>query len=157
MLPHWQKVTTVLVTLAMKIGALDKDGLDLKYTIGTSYNVSEVSGWSIPKALESSMQQAGCEIEPRYKSSMSETLRKIFDGYKNINKKMTLIILTDGLWKGETNDDNVEKLIATFILDLDKRLKKWESRWFSIQFVYFGNDENAIRRLDKLDNNMPIE
>jgi len=70
---------------------------------------------------------------------------------------MTLIILTDGLWKGAASSDDVENLIAGFITNLNERLKKWESRWFSIQFVSFGEDEEALKRLDKLDNDMPIE
>jgi hypothetical protein len=157
MKPHWAVATRVLITLAMKIGPLDNDGLDLIYTIGTNYNRKEVKGWAIPKTFRNSMQGSGEEINHMYKTNMKETLEKIFDKYTDTSKKMTLIVLTDGLWEGCANNDDVEKLIASFLTKLKPRLKKWESRWFSIQFVSFGENEPALDRLRKLDDNMPTE
>jgi hypothetical protein len=158
MIPYWAIATDVLVTLAMKIGPLDRDGLDLVYTIPNEYDLEEVKGWDIPTKFKHSMYLAGQEIDDRYNTNMGETLRKIFDRYShNIHRKMTLIILTDGLWRGCVSEDAVEKLVADFITKLNLRLKKWESRWFSIQFVSFGEDEDALLRLKKLDDNMPIK
>jgi hypothetical protein len=157
MKPHWAVATQVLITLAMKIGPLDKDGLDLIYTIGSNYNRKEVTGWAIPKTFRNSMQSSGEEINHMYKTNMKETLEKIFDRYTDTSKKMTLIVLTDGLWEGCANNDDVEKLIASFLTKLKPRLKKWESRWFSIQFVSFGENEPALDRLRNLDDNMPTE
>jgi hypothetical protein len=154
---HWDVVTEVLITLAMKIGPLEKDGLDLGYAIGSKHNLREIKGWGIPKAFKSSMQDAGEKINHMYKTNMKETLEKIFDTYTDTSKKMTLIVLTDGLWEGCANEDDVEKLIASFITNLKPKLKKWESRWFSIQFVSFGENLRALERLQKLDDNMPIE
>jgi hypothetical protein len=154
---HWAVVTEVLITLAMKIGPLDKDGLDLSYAIGSKHNLRDIKGWGIPKAFKSSMQDAGEKINHKYKTNMKETLERIFDTYTDTSKKMTLIVLTDGLWEGCANEDDVEKLIASFITNLKPKLKKWESRWFSIQFVSFGENLRALERLQKLDDNMPIE
>jgi len=154
---HWAVVTEVLITLAMKIGPLDKDGLDLWYAIGSQHNLQEIKGWGIPKTFKSSMQNAGEEINHMYKTNMTESLARIFDTYTDTRKKMTLIVLTDGLWEGCANEDDVEKLIASFITKLNPKLKKWESRWFSIQFVSFGGNLRALGRLQKLDDNMPIE
>lgn len=140
----------------MKIGPLDKDGLDLIYTIGDDHNVRQAKGWDIPRAFKSSMQSAGQHIDPRNRTNMSETLQKIFDNY-DIRKKTTLIILTNGLWEGLAKENAVETLVAAFVQDLNsKREKKWESRWFSIQFVSFGDDQIALERLRKLDDHMPI-
>ena len=157
MVQHWADATKVLVTLAMKIGPLDEDGLDLVYTIGQDLGLQGVKGWDIVKKFENSMECAGREILPRYTTNMRETLQRLFDKYQNMNKKMTLIILTDGLWQGCVSEGDVEKLIVRFITDLGEKLKKWETRWFSIQFVSFGDDEPALKRLQKLDDNMPIE
>jgi hypothetical protein len=153
---HWGVATTVLTTLAMKIGPLDTDGLDLIYTIGSNFNLEEVKGWSIPKTFKSSMQAAGERVNEMYKTNMKETLEKIFDRYTDTSKKMTLIVLTDGLWEGCVHDNDVEKLIADFITNLKPKLKKWESRWFSIQFVSFGEDLHALERLRRLDDDMQI-
>lgn len=136
------------------IGALDKDGLDLRYTMGRNHNCFGVKDWSIPTTFEFSMRQAGKEINELYKTNMKDTLEKIFDGYTDIRKRMTLIILTDGLWEGSVNQDDVEKLIANFLMQLKGRLKKFESRWFSIQFVSFGENKVALKRLQDLDDNM---
>jgi hypothetical protein len=154
---HWAIATQVLITLAMKIGPLDKDGLDLIYTIGHNHNLKEIKGWSIPGKFKTSMRDVGEEINHMYKTNMKEALEKVFDKYTDTSKKMTLIVLTDGLWEGCANKDDVEKLIASFLTKLKPRLKKWESRWFSIQFVSFGEDVHALDRLRKLDDNMPTE
>lgn len=160
MKPHWSVVATVLVTLAMKIGPLDTSGLDLFYTIGSNtskYNLEGVKGWGIPKAFKASMQGAGEEINSLYKTNMKETLEVMFDRYTDTSKKMTLIVLTDGLWEGCVSRDDTQALIADFLSDLKVKLKKRQSRWFSIQFIYFGDDGWALARLQDLDDNMPTE
>lgn len=157
MVPHWDNATCVLLTLAMKIGPLDKDGLDLVYTIGETHEARGKKGWGMPTEFENSMKLAKRDMEDRDKTNMGQTLRKIFDGYTDFRKKLTLIILTDGIWKGSTTENDVENSIVMFITNMKKKLKKFESRWFSIQFVYFGDNEQAIDRLQRLDDKMPIE
>jgi len=84
------------------------------------------------------MQNASSEIANRYKTNMEESLKTICGSYTDTSKKMTLIVLTEGLWEGCVNSDDVEKLKA--------RLKKWEPRWFSIQLVSFGDNKQAVER-----------
>lgn len=128
------------------------------YTIGEDNKVRDVEGWAIPTKFRSSMQRACHGIDGRFKTNMTETLQKVFDKYwRNISKRMTLIILTDGLWEGCAQENDVQNLIAGFITKLKARLNKTEKRWFSIQFVYFGENKNAIQRLQDLDDNMPIK
>ncbi|KAH8887377.1 hypothetical protein GQ53DRAFT_873136 [Thozetella sp. PMI_491] len=153
MRPYWTAVQMVLLTLAMKIGPLDEDGLDLRFTIGYDHNVEGAREWNILKSFEASMKACGAEIGPAHETNMAETLRPILDMYRRqLKKKLTLIILTDGMWSGRAN--NVEELIAKFLPSLEKQLGKLEERWFSIQFVTFGNDPLALRRMQELDDKM---
>lgn len=155
MKPHWKNVTVTLLALAMKIGPLDKDGLDVVYTVGdSSCNRSNVSQWSIPSEFGQSMKEAQREIETGDRTDMATTLKKLFDRYKNMSKKQTLIILTDGLWEGSNSKEDVETAITSFITDVKRQLKKYEPRWFSIQFISFGHDPVALDRLRGLDDDL---
>lgn len=156
MKPHWEHMRTTLLALAMKIGTLDKDGLDLVFTLGQSCDKSNVKEWEIPAEFGKSMDKARREITSNDNTNMAETFLKIFDRYTDVRKKQTLVVLTDGLWNGGSRTgDDVETAIISFITDVRKRLKgKQEPRWFSIQFISFGNDVKAIARLTALDDEL---
>ncbi|KAL6411749.1 protein kinase domain protein [Ilyonectria robusta] len=97
MRPHWNNVTTVLLALAMKIGPLDEDGLDLLYTIGER-NSLNVRGRKIETKFRQSIESAGDEIDDRSQTDMAATLSRIFDNYlKDFSRRQTLLILTDRL------------------------------------------------------------
>lgn len=150
---HWQHVKTVLLTLAWKIGPLDKDGLEFSFTIGSS-KLAKVTGNDILKKFGKAMDQAKTEIRHVDHTDMATTLDRLFDAYTNAKKKQTLIILTDGLWQGgnlERND--VEASVIRFAQGLNDRLKKMEKRWFTIQFISFGRNVEALNRLQDLDDN----
>lgn len=139
----------------MKVGRLDKDGLDLLFTIGNTHDLNDIKGDNIQQKFERSMAQACREIEQRDHTDMADTLRKRFDAYINIKKKQTLIILTDGLWEGgAASKDDVEDAVKEFVLNLTKKRKKMEKRWFTIQFISFGDDPAALERLEKLDDKL---
>ncbi|KAF7551355.1 hypothetical protein G7Z17_g5038 [Cylindrodendrum hubeiense] len=152
---HWPNVQMTLLALAMMIGPLDKDGLDLLYTIGERHALDNVKGWKIESKFRQSMEEAGADIDDRNQTDMAATLSIIFDDYvKDFSKKQTLIILTDGLWEGSGLKDDVENVICDFINDLKTRLGRLERRWFSIQFVSFGNNDKALNRLQALDDHL---
>ncbi|CAM1504861.1 Fc.00g024520.m01.CDS01 [Cosmosporella sp. VM-42] len=157
MAPHWAYVEKTVLALAMKIGPLDEDGLDLVYANGRRHALTNVSGWKIRPKFQESMKRAHEHIrsmEEPIHTDMSTTLSKIFDEYKNVRRKQTLIILTDGLWEGSNLTDDVEKKICAFVAGLKGKLGKLEPRWFSIQFISFGNDEAALNRLQALDDHL---
>lgn len=152
---HWPQVKTCLLALAMKIGRLDKDGLDLVFTIGQSRNQAGVMGTNIPEEFKKSMDKAGSEICDDDRTDMAATLGALFDAYVNTDKKQTLIILTDALWQGgNTLRSDVETSIREFTNGLNEKLKKLEKRWFTLQFISFGRDEHALKRLEDLDDKL---
>lgn len=153
---HWNHVKTTLLALAMKIGQLDKDGLDLEFTLGEAHNLHSVKGDKIRKKFAQSMEDASKSLGDGDHTNMAATLRKVFDDYySDTRKRQTLLILTDGLWNdGASSKEDVETAIRMFINTLNSRLKKMERRWFTIGFISFGDDPQAISRLDALDNRL---
>ncbi|KAG8156623.1 hypothetical protein KVR01_013574 [Diaporthe batatas] len=152
----WGQVEIVLLVLAMKIGRLDKDGIDLVYTIGEHGKLKNVKGTDIHGRFKKSMGDVGNSINHTDRTSMRQTLGTIFSEYlENPGKRMTLIILTDGAWEGSRTDNDVEQLIVDFVGKLEQQRGSMEQRWFSIQFVWFGEEDTAaISRLKSLDDNM---
>ncbi|KAI8290831.1 hypothetical protein K4K60_004348 [Colletotrichum sp. SAR11_57] len=155
---HWDNVNATLLTLAMKIGMLDKDGLDLMFTIGDpcKHNVSSAKEWKIPEKFGKSMTNAKRDMAryPNNSTDMALALSRVFDNYIDYSKKQTLIVMTDGLWEGSTEEYDVDNTISNFIVKLKTKLDKAERRWFSIQFVSFGDDEKALKRLKRLDDEL---
>jgi hypothetical protein len=147
---------TTLLTLAMKIGPLDKDGLDLDYTCGETNRVSGATNWNIRKVFRQSINKARSELDPSDKTDMAETLARIFDVYMRgtLQKRQTIIILTDGLWEGSKDWTAVEKEIAQHINAMREKLGRREHRWFTIQFISFGQNRAALDRLRDLDDKL---
>lgn len=156
---HWNKVRATLLGLAMKVGTLDEDGLDVVFTLGNSCDKSNVKGWDIRVQFEASMDQALSEMRHNDKTDMAATLLKIFDRYESLEKRQTLIILTDGQWAaGSKVKKDVENVIIKFIASVRTGLQgKKEERWFSMQFVSFGRHEQAIARMTEIDDNLDTE
>lgn len=73
-------------------------------------------------------------------------------------RSMTLIILTDGCWKGMINTDQLEDLIVQFNNDFKKVPGAGLlQRYVSIQFISFGDDRGALGRLRHLDNDLVFD
>lgn len=156
----WEEATFVLETLAMKLAGLDDDGLDLVFTIGQDWNVCNAKRQNALARFKRAMENATPIMVDNFnqaeKTNMNETLGQVFDDYlkSNQRKRMTLLVLTDGIWQGSVKEKGVEKKIAGFVQELLRRQQTMEDRRFSIQFIRFGDDANAIKRLDGLDNQL---
>ncbi|XXG99358.1 hypothetical protein Hte_005695 [Hypoxylon texense] len=149
MTPYWEAMTTVLETLVSKVETLDKDGLDIEFTIGNQHNSHGVSGSKVLSKFKGAKQESLSRSFP-IGTDMAKTLTHIFDGYlRGVRRATTLIILTDGIWPGTVDSRNVEVSIAEFLKKpmLEKKLEK---RWFTIQFISFGHQTPDI--LNHLDD-----
>lgn len=77
---------------------------------------------------------------------------------KKEKKKLTLIVLTDGVWAGVDKKGIVANGIVYAVETAQNRggslKKELGQRGLSIQFVRFGNDEEAIAELDYMDNSL---
>jgi hypothetical protein len=157
MLPSWDWATFVVETLAMKLARLDDDGLDLFFTNGAEYNLTKEKDAARFKAA---MKNA----EPNLyspKTDMSVCLGELSRSYlaKFRTKKLTLIIVTDGIWglaSSSSRENPVDKKIVNFIKELMTKAgsSKVEDRWFSIQFISFATDPRAHAHLKYLDSGL---
>jgi len=129
-----------------------------------SVNRSNISPMDTSVARSStvltSASNASNEADPE---DIREVLGDILDGwsrkYLKQQRKLTLIVLTDGIWK--TPSARTKRMVANEII---RSLEKWQdkeylneqlgSRGLSIQFIRFGNDRDAIQELDWMDNHL---
>jgi len=160
MLEHWSLVKFVLVTLAMKIGALDDDGLDLLFTRG-NHKEEGIKGSHIRSKFEAAMSNVAASDELQASRShlllpaqMTSALSQILaDYHSNTSKKLTIIVLTTGMWEHEEDSEDVEELLAREIGNMAKDPSFRKQRRLTIEFVSFGEYEEGLTRLKNLDDN----
>ncbi|ORY57867.1 uncharacterized protein BCR38DRAFT_81607 [Pseudomassariella vexata] len=153
MSPLWNEVTITLQVLAAKVEGLDNDGIDLIFTFNDRNNVRN-SKRNASYVFRDAMNRAKAPQDDSkpYGTDMARTLGEIFQQYlKRPSKKMTLLILTDGVWEGSPDPNEVENKIATF-LKSPVIESTFRDRAFSIQFISFG--QSGISRLEALDDDM---
>ncbi|KAI1410206.1 hypothetical protein F5Y13DRAFT_202335 [Hypoxylon sp. FL1857] len=157
MSPLWERLTVVLETLVFKVGRLDKNGLDIAFTMGNEYNANGLSGKQLlakfrQAKLEASVRPYHSHTQYPFHTNMVHTLTHIFDEYLlDTRRAKTLIILTDGHWGGTIDSSDVERSIAG-LLKKPALMQKLEKRWFTIQFIACGNEVPDI--LTHLDDDI---
>jgi hypothetical protein len=153
MLEHWPIVVFVAETLVMKAVGLDKDGVDLIFTVdGREHNKSRLKADAGRKAFRTALNRAEPENTNRKdcQTDMHKTLNDIHQKWKtNGEPPTTLLILTDGKW-GNTMDNLVDNTIIDIAGTLSK--KKAGLRPFGIQFIRFGDE--CVDKLERLDNKL---
>ncbi|KAI0970661.1 hypothetical protein F4678DRAFT_114797 [Xylaria arbuscula] len=153
---HWKWATKTLQVLAEKVVNSDEDGVDLIFTFAKDLSLSKVrKPWGkFDKAMSRAGGRISTGLQKPLATDMARVLGEVFQNYeKRLTKqRTTLIILTDGVWEGSVQSNDVEEKIACFFKD-SKRKGFFEDREFTIQFVSFG--DQATSRLDSLDNDMP--
>lgn len=153
MRPQWKRAKLVLETLAMKIGPLDENGLDLLFTTGQDYWRENVRGFDIPPTFRAAMDDAQApEGERSVPTPMAQALNLILSEYRNdMSKKLTIIVLTTGEWENGASDD-VERVVANNLQQMSMLPDFYVERWCTMEFVSFGHNEPALRRLQDLDD-----
>ena len=145
---HWAIATYTAETVVRKVASLDEDGLDYVFTTGQNHRFWNVKGDNAGPTIRNAMFGNPPRSAP---TNMEHTLSIVFDKYINRGerKQTTLLIFTDGIWEGTKGPTAVEELIQRFSRMAKDRLQK---RWFSIEFISFGQTEHAIRHLLYLDD-----
>lgn len=156
---YWDEATFVLETLVMIAAGQDKDGSDLRFTLGSQRLNNEKSSASFKAAM---LRAKPGENEV---TDIRQSLGEIFESYlhalRSFNmgrgrraKALTLIILTDGLWEGVQEKSRINGQIVEFISRMKKITDNVVERRVSIQFIQFGKDQDATKRLTGLDNDL---
>ncbi|PVH84822.1 hypothetical protein DL98DRAFT_528241 [Cadophora sp. DSE1049] len=139
------EILFVLENFLLKAEGLDPDGVDLMFTMG-KVKVDPSKDKMIEKMMKK-VDNVEATPGPGCYNSMQRPLQQIFDDYfkqwtvlDTEKNKITIIVLTDGLWK------------------LDKHLGQPPTeRPVSVEFVQFGKDPEATFRLKRLDNELENE
>ncbi|KAL8911664.1 MAG: hypothetical protein Q9171_003191 [Xanthocarpia ochracea] len=164
---YWAWTKFLLRTLVQIVAGQDENGLDLSFTLGKQKLENE-------KAMSKLWEKRMDEAEPRSESwtNMKAPLQEILSGYldyvKHVQKqkryqptktyrKLTLIILTDGIWAGMGNNQHaVNDIIVNFMHDLEAVIGDLVDRPVSIEFIQLGNDPEATYRLRRLDKDIKL-
>jgi hypothetical protein len=158
----WFEASYLLETLLMKLEGLDKNGMDLSFTLGP---VTVQNNKSIPDFMKA-MKEARPPQGSMHATDMRASLGNILDHYVNeVERKhrsrgtdpakdLTILVLTDGIWEGTTEKQEVNKTIVKFLKRLKAIKGDLSHRPASIEFIQFGNDDDATFRLRQLDDNL---
>lgn len=157
----WYQATYLLETLVMKSSGQDENGMDLSFTAGQI----KVGNKNDSSAFTKAMKDTKARPQKGMHTDMKRSLGDIFSKYlgelkaqrylptKQV-KNLTLIVLTDGIWAGMSNKDDVKQKIIIFAKEMAKIHVDLVERPVSIEFIRFGNDEDAAYRLSLLDNDL---
>ena len=159
MVEHWDQAEFVLETLVRKAAKIDKNGMDLSFTLG---NV-EVRGKQSTSYFLEAMDHKDAKPH-QTQTDMNSALGAIFDGYirylqnpSSEKKNLTLMVLTDGIWGGTFDKHRIKEKIVEFIRDVTQILGRHREHPVGIQFIQFGEDPDATYRLQSLDDDLTYE
>jgi hypothetical protein len=158
---HWDEATFLLETLVMKAHGQDPDGPDMAFT-NDSEEFTKGKGAA---AFRRAMQKVRPKKDSHVRTNIKTALTPIFNNYlsmvgrthdKSKVNALTVIILTDGLWMGMADKNEIIPKIVQFYQQLTEKMDgMMKDRQVSIQFIQFGDDEEARERLRRLDDDMP--
>jgi hypothetical protein len=161
---HWGQVKHLLGALVRKAGNLDEDGVDLLFTLGS------VKAERVKDDARIVKKMCDSNAMPRdgFYTDMRVRLQEMLDDYirdarkrhqQNIPfKNMTILVLTDGIWKNTVNKGDVNALIVNFAKRLAEiKGRPLTDRPVSMEFIQFGNDPDATLRLKILDDELVYE
>ncbi|OCT51221.1 hypothetical protein CLCR_07949 [Cladophialophora carrionii] len=161
MAEHWEHVKIKLGQLVKYAGNIDKDGMELKFTVSSTKFKATNKVLSFEKELDNEKHTPGQRAETNMSvvlgSILSKYLETVAPSKKSMPRKMTIIVLTDGKWKDMKNSLAVDDKIVEFSEHLRKlrpNTLEEDERRLSIQFVQFGNDAQATHRLRRLDDHL---
>lgn len=157
----WYEANYLLETLVMKASGQDENGMDLIFTSGP-IKVENRNGKSdFLKAMKNERAQPKPGIRTDMRKPLGNILSKYLEELKPHSKEkfknLTLIVLTDGVWEGMRDKDEVNQKIVSFVQGLRDAIGDLKDRPVSIEFIQFGNDADASYRLQRLDNDMKWE
>lgn len=179
----WKHASYLLRILVWRSLGYDDDGMELIFTKGDSclglkpqvkkpkwYHKADDQK---PKEQEledftKRMDEARPKQDGNVKTDMKASLESILGAHMKIhlddhvmNRGLTILVLTDGLWAAN-DEDTVEEYLVTFIKTNKAHWERSQDapdyvnlrRPISIQFIRFGHDPKAIARLQRLDNEL---
>lgn len=157
MYKHWTDAKLVLETLVMKLERLDENGMDLYFTFGG------VSLKHCKKVAEFKRRMDTADARPKTgnRTDIVRNIAEIFAAHlvsmRHTRKDLTFIVLTDGIWQGMRNQDDIQDKVIELVREVEGINGRYRKRSLTFQFVQFGEDEGATSRLRYLDDALAHE
>lgn len=163
---QWQEATELMTTLVRRAIGYDDDGIELYFTSQANTNLSAVE---LRKQRVADFTHAMGEARPASQSYLPQetnivpSLSMVMGKYLYEKKKpKTIIVLTDGIWQGLSDEYAVDELIINNLRHLrtihpdtaaSGNINTIEAmRPLTIQFVRFGQNPHGSDRLRRLDD-----
>jgi hypothetical protein len=164
MRPHWNQLIELSHSLAYLVKHFDSNGFDLYYTHSSE---SIRSSWKSTDLASNVRQQEPpkspkryTDIETKLGSFLDDYRQRIENYHRRTSgffhrdvKRMLVIVLTDGKWQPHS-DEAIEGTLRRLASTL--RECKRNPKQIGVQFIRFGDDPDAQRRLDRLDNELGL-
>lgn len=166
MAPYWHEATYLLETLVMKAIGQDEDGMDLLFTAAGNFNLkNEKHAQAFVDAMKNEQAVPKDDTRTDIRKPLGDIFHKYLVEVKKAQnssqdeevKNLTVIILTDGIWAGMKSKNEVNQQIVKFVMDLTATIGDHLHRPVSIEFIQFGDDEDATHELRDLDDNLKFE
>jgi hypothetical protein len=162
MLTHWDDVQAVFGVLAKIVKSADPDGIDLHFLASdASYNSKRLWGGNSSSKLVNHVKRQRQKISGT--SNITYRLDSILGPYitsltnafslrRGVSvRPLNLYVLTDGIWEpGCDPSSTIKKLVDKLV---EFQYPK-DSKQIGIQFISFGNDRDALKKLENLDDNL---
>jgi hypothetical protein len=165
MLEYWPMLRQLVAVLVALLHGQDDNGMEIYFTSSTN----KFGSFTEPKDFVdtiNAMKPGDKDARKRAGSTEDANPDDITDvllhllglaGKAVYKENFTLIVLTDGIWKGIQK----KRTVANGIVNC---LERWENktsmkdklgvRGFSIQFVQFGNDKDASEEFGYMDDDL---
>lgn len=160
----WYQAIYLLETLVMKAAGQDDNGMDLSFTAGPVRVDNKKSKSDFTKAMRDPKAVPAADMHTDMRKSLGDIFANYLGKLKNRNrshyvevKDLTLIVLTDGVWAGVRNKDDVGQKIVSFMRELGGLIGDLRDRPVSIEFIQFGKDADATYMLRRLDIDLKWE
>jgi len=156
MAEYWDEVAKVFEALSYIVKSTDKDGLDLYFRNSENFAEStKKTSELIPllKAQKKPTKDPGINFDLRLNQILEKRTDKL-DRRGIFNRKpkpMSLYILTDGVWDFDGYAQEPIRNAVQKLYGVSKSRKQ-----IGIQFIRFGDNPEALRRLEHLDNGLDV-
>jgi hypothetical protein len=156
MKPHWEWLIKVVEALTYILKDVDPNGLDLSFTVCSEKQKKTKRPASLVELVESRSEllEGATDMNLRL-SDILDTYQTELEKPKKFYRKsvlpMNLYVLTDGIW--EPNCDAAGPI--TNLVNKLNELHKGRVQ-VGIQFISFGNNAEAINRLNILDSGLGL-
>lgn len=170
----WVDASFLLDILVRRLHKHDDNGMELRFTCGKdSLNLDPKKGQK-PDAFKAKMDKAqpvpSSVARTNMKANLSVILDKHIRDHPTLERKLLVMVLTDGIWEGMCSELEVDNYLVDVILKLNEILDSTvdtfenkreststttlEDRPVSIQLIEFGHDQKAITRFNRLDDQL---